>query len=333
MTRQVLILIACAAFAGSPPIAAQDTPYTANFSLYHVAGMPITLLSDEDVSDPAYSPIEGILDYPISRMAFEDSPLEEILRFVEDVYAVPIELDLDSASRNALLSAKKIAHVEVFATTFRNALGGLLNPLGLNYELTKDTIRIASLDASRPPVRGRVFVSSGKFETVEHGALRVGAFFARLGVRAESEPQPNGYCRLLAKYAVPLNRNDENQTTRIDLVNPKPLEYLEPISEQLSTYTIRRSDNTTGMTVVAKLEDDAHGITRVALDITAHYLSHREPLFKSSLSAGKPTIIGKIPGITHIPIGKQAAILTPLPEPHGGVFVLLVEVTNDPLKS
>lgn len=307
---------------------ADEPKYKAEVHIYHVHDTPIHFYGWNGVDANVNSELEGTLDLPIT-IQFDEVHLSDIFKFIGAIYGIPFQIDDGLVAPKGqdvgtYFSAGKIGYVNLKEVPVRRALDTLLAPLGLDYAVTAENIRILKASGKSPSDSAQQQMVTGyqpteHWEVLKTGSMRVGRSMVHF---AKGERASIGNVDGVANLANPTLVLPANRPGAVDINGT--VQYLVPGVEKEGSYLVRNTEAFAGLKVGLQFSPGAENTVDCEFDLDYNYIRERLKVKDVLLDVGMP-VIEKIATKEKIqvPLDQPVAMLTRTGEQKDVILVLL----------
>ncbi len=185
---------------------------------------------------PRLSPIEEKILAALSdttEVAFADAPLEEGLKYLEDLHSVEIWLDKETLINESITPDTQV-NLTLSDVSLRSALRLLLEPLGLTYIIESEVLKVTTQATADKAIITRTYPVSDLFSTREEAEELVESLVCGLGLvqKTKDGPAPLAVSVPSAAIIARLSRSQQDQLLQLlrDLREAKSLAPKRPVT-------------------------------------------------------------------------------------------------------
>ena len=185
---------------------------------------------------PRLSPIEERIQAALSdstEVAFTDSPLEEGLKYLEDLHGVEIWLDKETLTTQQINTDHSVT-LQISGVSLQSALHLLLEPLSLSLVIEDDVLKITTKARADKAIITRTYPVSDLFSTRGEAEELVESLVCGLGLVQKSKdgPAPLAVSVPSAAIIARLSRSQQDQLLQLlrDLREAKSLVPKQPVA-------------------------------------------------------------------------------------------------------
>lgn len=185
---------------------------------------------------PRLSPIEERIQAALSdttEVAFTDSPLEEGLKYLEDLHNVEIWLD-NASLASANVHSDQPMNLQMSGVSLRSVLRLILEPLALTYIIESEVLKVTTQATADKAIITRTYPVSDLFSTREEAEELVESLVCGLGLvqKTKDGPAPLAVSVPSAAIIARLSRSQQDQLLQLlrDLREAKSLVPKRPVT-------------------------------------------------------------------------------------------------------
>ena len=197
---------------------------------------PATKLSATPEFLPRLSPIEERIQAALSdttEVAFTDTPLEEGLKYLEDLHNIEIWLDKESLTAVKQNTDQPI-NMNISGISLRSTLRLILEPLLLTYIIESEVLKVTTQATADKAIITRTYPVSDLFATREEAEELVESLVCGLGLVQKGKESPKSLAVSVPSAAIiaRLSRSQQDQLLQLirDLREAKALAPKRPVT-------------------------------------------------------------------------------------------------------
>lgn len=168
-----------------------------------------------------------------TEVAFTDTPLEEVLKYLEDLHNVEIWLD-NASLASANINSDQPMNLQMSGVSLRSVLRLILEPLTLTYIIESEVLKVTTQATADKAIITRTYPVSDLFATREEAEELVESLVCGLGLVQKSKegPSPLNVSVPSAAIIARLSRSQQDQLLQLlrDLREAKSLVPKRPVT-------------------------------------------------------------------------------------------------------